>query len=173
MAILTDAVRAFIGTQSAIHEAPECVEPGAVRRFAQAIMDEDSIFDHGHDTYGGPVAPPLFPQMMFKRSFGSPDLLRKNAHNPDYDGASGGTAQTLPPIPDLQGMGVLNGGLEIEFLRYVRHGEVVRMRSRYDDIEEKQTSKGPIILLQIISEYFTDAGEVLLRIRQTSIRRPV
>jgi hypothetical protein len=173
MAILTEAVRDYIGTESAVHEAPEPVEYGAVRRFAQAIMDEDPIFDLGHDAYGGPVAPPLFPQMMFKRPFGSPDPLQENARNPNYDGASGGTAQNLPAIPDLRGMGVLNGGLEIEFMRYARHGEMVRMRSRYDAIEEKQTSKGPIILLKIVSEYFTEADDVLLRIRQTSIRRPV
>lgn len=173
MSLLTEAAKAYIGVSSEMLDAPEPVEQGAVRRFAQAILDEDPIFHTGHDIYGGPVAPPLFPQMMFKRPFGAPDPLREHARNPDYDGASGGTTQSLPQIPDFRGMGVLNGGLEIEFLRYARHGEKVRMRSRYDDITEKQTSKGPIILLQIVSEYFTEDGELLVRIRQTSIRRPV
>ncbi len=44
MGILTDDMRSFIGVESDILSAPEPVEFGAVRRYAQAIMDEDPIF---------------------------------------------------------------------------------------------------------------------------------
>ena len=40
MTLLTDEVRRFIGVESEEEETCEPVEQGAVRRYAQAIMDE-------------------------------------------------------------------------------------------------------------------------------------
>ena len=39
------------------------------------------------------------------------------------------------------------------------------------DIVEKETSKGPIVLVVTESEYRTGAGELLIRTRRTQIRR--
>ena len=45
------------------------------------------------------------------------------------------------------------------------------MRSCYADITEKETSKGPIILVVTEAEFATPNGEVLMRARRTIIRR--
>lgn len=174
MSILPEAAKAYVGVQSGTELACDCVERGAVRRYAQAIMDDDPMYWEECETnarYGGPVAPPIFPTHMFRRTFGTPDPVQQNARDPDYDGAArvrGG----LPEIEPLKGLTVLNGGSEIEFYRYARHGERVKLRSRYVDIREKQTSKGPMILVISESDYLNGDDELLLRVRHTRIRRP-
>lgn len=176
MSIIPEGAMAYVGVGTEEQFACEPVEAGAVRRFAQAIMDDDPIFSAAApatNRYGGPVAPPLFPQAMFRRAYGEPDPIQENAENPDFDGSTGLRTQALPEIKEFRGYGVLNGGSEIEFYRYARHGERVKVSSHYAGITEKKTSKGPIVLIHIVSEYKTESDELLLRIRRTTIRRPV
>lgn len=168
MKLLTEDLRRLVGMESLTVTAPEPVEQGAVRRYAQAIMDEDPIFAPG----GGaaPVAPVLFVSHIFRRPFGSEDPLAVNAANPDFDGAVGSAIRGLPDLP-LPGLTRLNGGSEIECFRYARHGESVCMKSRYVDIYERDSSKGPMILAVVETRYFTDAGETLLIVKNTAIYR--
>lgn len=174
MALLTDEVRRYIGVETEEEVACEPVEKGAVRRYAQAIMDDDPIYYSeevaGALRYGAPVAPPLFPTHMFRRPFGTPDPLQEHASDPDFDGIVGSTSQGLPELP-LPGLALLNGGSEIEFYRYARHGETVKCRSRYQDIYERETRSGPMIFVVIESEYLSGDGDLLLRVRKTLIRR--
>ena len=171
---MIDRLKEYIGAQSDWEIACDPVEAGAVRRFAQAIMDEDADYSvSASGRFSGPVAPPLFPTLMFRRRLGNPDPLQDNALNPDFDGVGPNSTVTrgLPDIEPLAGYALLNGGSEIEFFRYSRHGETVRMRSRYADISEKQTSKGPIVLVVTESEFETTDGELLMKTRRTIIRR--
>jgi hypothetical protein len=174
MTILTPEILAYVGVSAATEFACDPVEQGAVRRFAQAIMDEDP--DYGPDAssatpWGGPIAPPLFPNHAIRRAFGTPDIVQDRAHDPHFDGARG-QASALPPIEPLKSFAVLNGGAEFELLRYARHGERVQMTQRYAEITEKTSSKGSMILVTIEAEIRTADDELLLRARRTLIRRP-
>ncbi len=172
MSLITDEVRAYVGRWSQPQEACDAVEPGAVRRFAQAIMDEDPAYAADADAgsrCGGPIAPPLFPNHMLRRPLGTPDLLQQRAHDPDFDGVV--PAAGLPAIAPLAHLPVLNGGSEFEFIRAARHGERVTVRQRYADISEKTSSKGTLIVVVIEGEVRTLQGELLLRARRTLLRR--
>ena len=174
MSTVAEACRKYIGIESQIEVACDAVERGAVRRYAQAIMDEDPIYSEpcaNNARYGGPVAPPLYPTHLMRRPFGAPDPIQDNARNPDFDGLSLGTTSGLPEIEPLKGYALLNGGSEIELFRYARHGETVTVKSRYADITQKETSKGAMIFVVLESEYRNGAGELLLRARRTHIRR--
>ena len=174
MSELAEALKPFVGMESHTDTACDVVERGAVRRYAQAIMNEDPIFSVDCDDnkkYGGPVAPPFFPTHLFRRPFGVPDPIQTNAHNPDFDGIVAATISGLPELTPLNGYALLNGGSEVEFYRYPLHGETISMKSRYADITEKQTSKGPIILVEIESEYRNEKNDLLIRVRRTQIRR--
>lgn len=175
MSALSEALKKYVGMQSESEVAFDSVERSAVRRYAQAIMYEDPIFNAACDNnarYGGPVAPPLFPTHLFRRPFGAPDPIQDNAKNPDFDGIVAATSsQGLPELEPLVGYALLNGGSEIEFFQYARHGDTITLTSRYADITEKETSKGPIILVVTESEYRNDAGDLLIRTRRTQIRR--
>jgi len=174
MPILTDEIKSYIGFTSESEVACDVVEKGAVRRYAQAVMDEDPMFweacDH-NARYGGPVAPPLYPTLLFRRSFGAPDPIQENASNPDFDGFTSPSGQGLPAIAGLSHLAVLNGGSELEFFRYALHGETVVVQQRYADIHERESSKGPMVFVVIEAEYRTSEGELLLRARRTQIRR--
>jgi hypothetical protein len=65
----------------------------------------------------------------------------------------------------------LNGGVEVEFFRYARHGERVVMKSRYAEIVEREGSKGPMVLAKVDTDYLTGDGALLLRVRNTGIYR--
>ncbi|MET3794721.1 FAS1-like dehydratase domain-containing protein [Aquamicrobium terrae] len=172
--LLTPEVKAFVGVQSTEEIACDVVERGAVRRFVQASLDDDPLF---HDIaaagrHGGPVAPALFPASMFRRDFGSEDILLERALDPDFDGLVGSATQGLPPLP-LPPTSLLNGGTEVEIFSYVRHGEQVKARSRYENIYEKAGKSGPILFVEIVTDYVNQAGTPLIRVRKTQIRRRI
>ncbi len=170
---ITDAIRALVGVWGEPVETCDPVEHGAVRRFAQAIMDDDPDYrpqafpgPHGD----GPIAPPLFPNHMLRRPLGTPDAVQQQADNPDYDGVV--PAPGLPPIPALAHLPVVNGGSEFEFFRHARHGERVCFRQRYAEIVEKPSARGgTLIVLVLESEISVPNGDVLLRARRTLLRR--
>ncbi len=172
--MLTPEILAYVGVSTATEFACDPVEQGAVRRYAQAIMDEDP--DYGADApagtpWGGPIAPPLFPNHAFRRPLGAPDVVQERAHDPHFDG-TGGQAGGLPAIEPLKSFAVLNGGAEFELYRYARQGERVQVTQRYADITEKVSSKGSMILVIVEAEIRTADDELLLRARRTLIRRP-
>lgn len=172
--VLPEGCKAYVGLESQTEVACDPVERGAVRRFSQAIMDEDPIFSvpvKSNSRYGGAVAPPLYAAHMFRRAFGTPDPLTINANNPDFDGLGATSSQGLPEIKPLEGYALLNGGMDVELFQYARHGETVVLKSRYASITGKDTSKGPMIFVVIESEYRNGAGELLIRTRRTQIRR--
>lgn len=175
MNLMTASIRKLVGVESSVEVACDPVERGAVRRYVQAYMDEDPIF-HSEEAAralgcSGPVAPPLFPMNMFRRSFGTVDPFAGQAGNPDFDGIVGSTAQGLPPLPLPKGITLLNAGTDVEVFRYALHGETVTAKSKYHSITEKQSSKGLMLLVVIETEYRTGGGELLIRVRKTQIRR--
>lgn len=166
-----EQLRAYIGTTSASVTACDPVEKGAVRRFAQAIMDEKAKYGaEGIDEGGRSLAPPLFPSFMFRRPLGTEDPLTKRAKDDYFDGLSLAVNTGLPDLP-IPHMSLLNGGAEIEFFDHARHGDIVSQQSRYADIYERQSSKGPMIMVVTETDYSNQDGKLLLRIRQINIRR--
>jgi len=171
MSRFNDEVRSYVGRSSEVIKACDPVEKGAVRRYAQAIMDDDPSYGvEGIEPGGASIAPPLFPAFMFRRPLNTPDPLTERALDPDFDGLSLAINTGLPDLP-LHGMALLNGGAEIEFYRHARHGEWVTQQSRYSDIYERQSSKGPMIIVVTETMYRNTDGDLLLCVRQINIRR--
>ncbi|HVZ54588.1 MAG TPA: MaoC family dehydratase N-terminal domain-containing protein [Pseudolabrys sp.] len=172
MALLTREIEALVGMESEEVAACDRVERGAVRRFAQASLDDDPIYyeaSAASERFGGPVAPPLFPMTMFRDDFGSADVLSERAADPDFDGIVGATVQGLPPLP-VSGLALLNGGTEVELFAYAPHGSRVTSKSRYEAIYEKSGKSGPMLFVVIATDYMAE-GRLLLRVRKTQIRR--
>lgn len=171
---LTDEIRRYIGMQTELQLACDPVERGAVRRYAQAIMDPDPIYMWPEAVagtrYGKPVAPPLFPNAMLRLPFGERDLVQERADDPHFDGAVGSSTLGLPPLP-LVNSPLLNGGSECELFRFAEHGEPVWIQSRYLDIYEKQSSKGVMLMVVIETDFLDQERKLIMRFRKTQIRR--
>lgn len=177
MTLLNEEILSYVGMKSEKELACDAVEEGAVRRYSQAIMDNDRAYwdpETAGGRYGAPVAPPIFPIDMFRRPFNTPDPVQLLASDPDFDGVGPPAAQGLAAIEPLRHFAVLYGGSEIEFYRYANHGDRVYVVQRYGSIVEKQSSKGPMILVTIESEYTNQTDELLVRMRMTTIwRQPI
>lgn len=175
MGYVTDEVRSYIGMETDIGECCDVVERGAVRRFAQAVMDLDPAFmdaDFAAQTrFGAPVAPPLYPLMQARTPFDGPDMITEKADDPDFDGTGGAmTDQSLPPLP-LGNLALLNGGSEVELFRYLQHGEPLWFKHRYADVYERETSKGLMVFVITETDYIDRDGQLVARVQRTTIRR--
>ncbi len=168
MSLLTAEILGFVGLESPEVEAPHPVEPSEVRRYAQAIMDDDPRYAGLGD--GPAIAPPLFPTHMFRTAFGAPDVLTDRACDPDFDGGIAASSRGLPDLP-IRNLVRLNGGVKVDFHDYARHGEWVCMKSRYAGITERAGSKGQMILVLIDTDYYTRDGRPLVRVQNTGIYR--
>ncbi len=156
--------------------ADEPVDRSSVRRFAQAIMDDDPLYwddEYARNTrYGGVVAPPLFPLHVMRRHAGADDPLDRLEHDPSYDGSTEPALRyglpDLPiPLPRL-----LNGGNDIRVYSLARIGEFLASRSRYVEIFEKTGKTGALLFVVIETTYSErESGRVLLKNRQTQIWR--
>jgi hypothetical protein len=166
----------LIGRESEWVEAPEPVDRGAIRRFAQAIMDDNPIYDdldaaraRGFDAI---VAPPLFPLHAMRRAGGTSDPLDAAYADPDYDGAGDVTARFgLPRVP-IPFKRLLNGGNEIEVFSLAEVGDRLACRSKYIEITEKAGRSGPFVIVRIDTVYKAmDDERRLLHSIQTHIWR--
>lgn len=166
--MLTPELMAYVGMEGVVSRSVEPVEAGAVRRFAQATLDNDPAYLDG--SAGFAHAPLLFPINMFQRPLGATDALSERGDDPEFDGLVLEDSTGLPELP-LPGMALLNGGAEVEFFRYPHVGEFIERQSRYADIYEKNTSKGKMLFVVTETDYRTEKGETLMRFRQIDIRR--
>jgi len=171
---ITDDVKQLIGYQTDWVEACDEVERGAIRRFLQAVMDEDPTYwkdvEAASTRYRGVVAPPLFPLHAFRRPPGTPDPLNRVLGDPDFDGVTRDFGLCLPPVP-ISLPRLLNGGNEVEVHQLARPGDRIRARSRYVDIYQKEGRSGVLVFILVETVYANQKGELLLKALQTHVLR--
>jgi acyl dehydratase len=144
--------------------APRQVEvtAQAIRRFAQAIGDDDPLY---HDAayaastrHGGIVAPPLFCQSLAYDDL-PPALLPP-------DGSPRETAALPVPAQRLVG-----GSSDYRIERLVRPGDVITVTTRPGQVTTKTGRSGTLYLIEV-ETVFTDAqGALVARERATYIKR--
>jgi hypothetical protein len=177
--VLTAAQTGLVGRSGRLQVAPEPVELGSVRRFAQAIMDPDPIYhdpDVAGPRFGGVVAPPLYPLHAIRPAPGDPDPLDPALADPDFDGVG----ELLPsyglPALHLPLKRLLNGGNEVRVRSLARVGETIIAISSYEQIYEKRGRGGPLVFVVVLTRFRArpaGGGEAraLLDGRQTFIWR--
>lgn len=121
------------------------VERGKIREFARAIKDDNPAFT-GDDA----LVPPTF--------------LMTVAHW--TEGATSGGVRAVK----LDMRRLLHGEQEFEYVKPIRAGDVLRVRSRTQDVFEKQGSRGGKMLFVLMeSEYRNPRDEVVAYSRNTLI----
>ena len=175
MALLTDEARQMVGVTSDWIYASEPVDRSAIRRFAQAVMDDNPIYwsDSAATAagYTAVVAPPLYPLHALRRPGGVGDPLEAARKSADYDGAGDATARFgLPKLP-IPCVRLLNGGNTLDIFSLATVGDLIRCQSRYLSIEEKEGRSGAFIVSILESQYQTSDGRRLLNGKQVHIWR--
>ena len=124
------------------------VEKGAIIKFAQAIGDDNTLYNDElaarESRFGGLIAPPTF--------------LR-----------SAVTAR--PELPfDVPFERVLDGGSDWEYFVPVRPGDQITSVSRIEDMNERNGSIGLMLIFTIVVTYTNQFGQVVAIQTSTSIR---
>jgi acyl dehydratase len=124
------------------------VERGAIRRFAEAIGDDNPLFNDDlaarKSRFGGMIAPPTF-----CRSLGSaiPDVKID--------------------MPTFRG---LDGGSDWEYLAPIRAGDRITVQSKLVDLRENEGRLGIMVFTTVETTYTNQFGEVCVIQRSTGLR---
>ena len=124
------------------------VEKGAIIKFAEAIGDENPVYNDEEaaraSRYGGLIAPPTF--------------LRS-------------AVSARPELPfEVPFDRVLDGGSDWEYFEPVRPGDRITAVSRIEDINERNGRIGLMLISTIIITYTNQFGRVVATQTNTSIR---
>lgn len=124
------------------------VEKGHIRRFAEAIGDENPLFCDERAArqtwYGGVTAPPTF--------------LR----------AAGSAIPVIPELDEFEQ--VLDAGSEWEYSEPVRVGDVITAELGVKNVLARNLSVGPSVFVVFEATYTNQLGQVVARQRLTLIR---
>jgi len=124
------------------------IERGAIIRFAQAIEDDNPVFNDEEaarkSQYGGLIAPPTF-----LRS------IRSSRREVPFD------------IPFNN---ALDGGSDWEYFEPVRPGDLITAVSRITDMQERSGRMGVMIITSTVTTYTNQFEQVVATQTTTGIR---
>ncbi len=124
------------------------IEKGAIIKFAQAIEDDNPIFNDEEaarkSQYGGLIAPPTFLRSV-----------RSSRREVPFD------------IPFNN---ALDGGSDWEYFEPVRPGDLITAVSRITDMQERSGRMGVMIITTTVTTYTNQFGQVVATQSTTGIR---
>ncbi len=157
--MLPEEVTKFIGQRGDVTIME--IEKGAIRRFADAVGDENPLFrdeEYARNSrYGSIIAPPGF----FGWPIGKEGGVSSTA-------LGGGLADALAKVGYSR---VLDGGTEYDFFLPVRAGDTLAASSITKDIIERGTEDRRMAFTITETTYTNQNGDVVAKARGTLIRR--
>lgn len=148
--LLTPELLAAVGRQA--EPKTEVVTRRDIRKYAIASGHRQRRFLDGDE------APPLFHVALFW------DVVERDQLTPD-----GVSIDTL--IPKLPLTRAMAGGLEIDYHRPIRPGDVLTARRTLTDLYEKEGRSGPLIFYEVVMEVTNQEGEAVLTEKTTRLLR--
>jgi acyl dehydratase len=147
----TAAVVEFDRSVLGVESAPISyeVEKGAIRKFADAIGDDDSIY---YDENAAKAA-------GFKTIPAPPTFL------------CAFRAQELPDLKIQFGRVRLNGGNEYEYYKPIYAGDTITLTAKYVDVNERTGRTGNMVFVITELTFKNQQGEVVAKGRNTGIMR--
>jgi acyl dehydratase len=147
---ITAEIKSMLGVEA--EPLMEEVEKGHIKRFAEAMGDPNPLWQDqeyaGKSRYRGIIAPPTF--LL--------DLALK------------------PIVPKLMQLKCpltrhLYGGMDMEFLKPMRPGDVITARSKLSDVYEKEGRGEKLLFMVIGVSYTNQRGELVAKGNHTFIKR--
>ena len=136
------------------------VEKGAIKRYAQAIGDDNPLYwdeEYARNSrYGSIIAPPGF--------FGW--AARPIVHEEEVMG------EAIMAVAKAGYARLLDGGIEYEFHRPVRAGDTLVATAKIADFYERVSKSGEKMILTVFeSTYLNQNGDLVVKARHTLIGR--
>lgn len=146
-------LKSFIGYEEVFSDGYP-IEEGMIRRFAEAIGDNNPLYRDKEfarkSPFGGIVAPPLF---VFEWD-----------HHEAVTVDEKGLYISDMPLPNL----LVRGGNDYEFIQPLRPGDIITTRSKVADVYEKPSRSGGNLIFVILKSTYTNQRNEVLGIQQTS-----
>ena len=148
--VVSDSLKQLIGQK----EPPVVfkIEEGAIQRYAQAVGDSNPLHTDvefaAQSRWGRVMAPPGFTGWPISSGFDLFKLFEK-------------LAKAGAP------MGLLDGGVEYDFLAPVGAGDILIAEIKVAGIEGRETKMGPTMVTTLESTYTNQRGAVVLITRNT------
>lgn len=183
--LINEKVRSLIGKETKTATAWSEVTKTEIRRFIQAVMDEDPLYfdeDYAKTTrFGGVVAPPTLPTVLFgMREPGSWDPL---LDMPDDFGGDKPSEMAGKQLPNWS-LGVheilahlpetcrhFDGGNDLEFYQLARPGDRITCTGKVVKIYEKNGRSGRLGFIVVDLTYRNQKGELLYINHHTEVVR--
>lgn len=124
------------------------VERGAIRRFAEAIGDDNPVFNNEREArktrFGGMIAPPTFCRSL------SAAIVDVQLNMTSFRG--------------------LDGGSDWEYFEPIRPGDRITVQTKIADLRESEGRLGPMVFITTETTYTNQFGQVCAIQRSTGIR---
>jgi acyl dehydratase len=149
--VVTDSLKAMIGR--AEDPVVQKVEEGAIQRYARSVDDPNPLYNDveyaTRSEWGRLMAPPGFAGWPVRaKGFDMFKLFEK-------------LQKAGAP------MGLLDGGVDFEFLSPVGAGDTLISVTRIANIEGRETKMGPTMVTTVESTFINERGAVALIMRNT------
>lgn len=159
--LITPEIRAMIGKEATPFTSCDEVSTGDIRRFIQAVMDDNPIYydrDKASKTkYGGIVCPGTFPiTFVRRRAPGTPDPVA----SPRITEAEPEQRDELR-VPWPPHMKVFHAYSELFIYKFAQPGDRITQRTQITDIYQKQGRSGQLGFIVTDKTLVNQKGEVL------------
>ena len=160
---MTEEVMGMIGKEATPRVSPDEVNKSDIRRFVQAVMDDNPIFydeaQAAQTRYGEIVAPGPYPvTFVGKRPLGTPDPMGQQE-----TGVGQAARELHVPLPDDARL--FHGSSDLEIRRLPRLGDRITVRERLTDIYEKTGRSGRLAFV-VTEKTFTNQDDEVLCIER-------
>jgi len=163
--LITDGMRACLGTTLPPIDLPEEIAASDVRRFLEAVGDTNPLYrDDKYARRFGYRSRPVPPMLVIQ-------LYRRGEQ---FDGEEGGGSSAWPGLELPDGYtNTRNAGHEIEWVSPAYLGDRLTLQQKLVDMYVRQGRAGvPVIYLVREVEIRNQRGEVVVRQRSTTAKLP-
>lgn len=161
--LVTDEAKALIGYNTPPRTTADLVTTSEVRRFAQAIMDDNPVFfdeeEARRSRFNGLVAPGTFPLSCLRPAPLIRDPMRGCTQRDDTWTIP--VTAGIPTPPGWEGLYEFHAGDDVELYRLARVGDRITARTTLGDLYEKTGRSGLLAFLTLSTDWTNQHGELL------------
>jgi len=140
------------------------VEKGAIRRYADAVDDQNPLYwDEEYarnSSYGSIIAPPGF--------FGWPTKWARGSTFPVFSEVM---VELMAGLAKAGYSQTIDGGIDYEFFCPVRAGDTLSASSVIKDITEREDKAGKVVFMITETTYTNQNSDLVAKVRQIFVNR--